>query len=269
MNLSHSRLINSLRSLLSNSAAYRPLRYLFNKIFLFRARRSVTFGDHQVLFWTPTFRIIDDLEELSEQVLLRSFLEAIRADDVVWDVGANFGLYSMFAAKCAACRVVAFEPERATHKLLRRNISINGLTNVTAMEYALDREEATKIIFPSATPNPGSHSLVQRTDYRVRNSGFRINAVRGDLLIAHGTTPTPNILKIDVEGAELNVLEGLRNTLTSGSVRFLLLEVHPLVLPHFGNSEDEVESLVRSVPFTSITRMDRGSEYHLICRQQC
>lgn len=262
-------IVTKLRNALTGTPLYHPARLLYNKIALYNAKRTVQLDNLNVTFWTPTFKIHEDLELLAEKELLRSFLGAIRPRDIVWDVGANIGLYSLFAARItdSTGRVIAFEPEPKTRKLLDRNIALNGIKGITVLPYALDKETGTKTLFPSATPNPGSHSFVQRTDYKVKQSGIQVNTFTGESLIREGLVPAPQILKIDVEGAEMNVLRGMDSVLKESPPRMLLVEVHPNVLPLFGGHPDQVENLLRSWSFSKISRIQRGTEFHFVCQR--
>lgn len=264
-----SPIIAKIRTLLSETPIFRPTRFLYNRLLLLKARRNIRFDGLNAVFVTPTFKIIDDLETPTEKDLLRSFLGALHEGDTVWDVGANMGLYTLFAAKTVGDlgRVVAFEPEQNSRSLLERNVALNALKNVTILSCALDVEEATRTLYSSATVNPGSHSFVQRTDYRVRRKGTAVPTYRGDSLVREGKAALPNVVKIDVEGAEMNVLRGMNSVLHSTALRAILIEVHPLVLPLFGSGPDEVEAFVRSCGFKKISRTQRATEFHLFARR--
>ena len=69
------------------------------------------------------------------------WLDGLRADDVLWDVGANVGVFSLYAAASRGCRVVAFEPAAANYFVLTRNLQLNTVTDrVTAYCLALSGE---------------------------------------------------------------------------------------------------------------------------------
>lgn len=263
-------IITKLRGALSGTILYRPARFLYNTIGLFNAQRTVAVGSLRVAFWTPTFKIIDDLEHVAEKEILLSFLRAIHTGDTVWDIGANIGLYTLFAAKTTGEQghVIAVEPEPKTRSLLLRNVALNHIRNVTVLDCALGKAETTKPLYPSATPNPGSHSFVQRTDYKVRTKGIPVAIYPGDKLVFEKNVDVPHVVKIDVEGAELDVLLGMSSLLHQNTVRMMLIEVHPNVLPLFKASANDVECVVQSFGFSKVTRLERGTEYHVLCYRE-
>ena len=85
------------------------------------------------------------------------------------------------------------------------------------------------------------------------------------MLIREGSFDIPNVIKIDVEGAELDVLLGMGDILQSDRLRMILIEVHPNVLPLFGASIGDVEGKLASHGLSKISHVDRGTEYHLVC----
>ncbi|ELY68835.1 FkbM family methyltransferase [Natrinema versiforme] len=144
-----------------------------------------------------------------ERDVLETFVGALESDDVVWDIGANIGTYALLAAQCGA-QVHAFEPGDNARDRLRANAALNDLAP-TIHDYALADEDGT------ATLSHESRSGVRElTD----GAGDPVQTRRGDGL----ELPSPDIVKIDVEGAELAVLEGLGDRLRD--CRRCFVEVH-------------------------------------------
>lgn len=144
-----------------------------------------------------------------ERDVLETFTDALETDDVVWDIGANIGTYTLLAAQTGAT-VHAFEPGANARQRLRANADLNDL-DPTVHEYALSNEDGT------ATLSHESRSGVRElTD----GAGDQVQTRRGDGL----ALPSPDIVKIDVEGAELAVLDGLGDRLAD--CRLCFVEVH-------------------------------------------
>ena len=223
-----------------------------------------------VTFRTPSHILLEQILTFGgERTMLELFIHELRTSDIVWDVGAGFGLYALFAAKALgpAGRVVAFEPEPAMRFLLSRNIQLNNEERIIVREAALADQEKTAPLFPPANPNPGTGSLVGRTDYLLKRRGVDVNLRRGDLLVRSKDVPGPTVLKVDVEGAEGRVLEGAGDLLGLTDLRAIFCEVHPNLLTKFGDTPGSVEQRIEQAGLHITHRIERGSEYHLVARR--
>jgi FkbM family methyltransferase len=135
---------------------------------------------------------------------------------VVYDVGANAGYYALLASRLVGPRgrVVAFEPEPRNAAFLREHVRLNDAANVEVVEAAAGDTAGERGFARRGT---GRGRLDERGELRVR-------VVRLDDCIAGGM-PTPSLIKIDVEGGELAVLEGAAQLL-AGTRPVLLLSTH-------------------------------------------
>lgn len=154
----------------------------------------------QHVFWAGLSR--DDARILH---LARTLLPG---DGVFVDVGANVGLHTLAIARHMANggAVVAFEPHPANHRLLVHNLAHNRLTHVVAENLGL--AETPSVLTGTASAAGGNWSLASRGDYR-----FEVRLVRLDDYLRDHPVPRLDLLKIDVEGAEVRVLRGARETL--------------------------------------------------------
>jgi len=154
-----------------------------------------------------------------EPVLVEWLKSTLRPDDVFWDVGANVGVMTLVAARRCA-RVVAFEPEPSARRRLEENIAMNALGNVAVQPLALGARGGSTVMARGPRTNLGMTRVVARGE-----PGDFTAVVRGaDALVAEGVAPTPNVMKIDVEGAERDVLEGARRLLEQPSTRAVVFE---------------------------------------------
>jgi FkbM family methyltransferase len=257
-------------TLARRTGLHAPLRALYNSLFLSRSMLTVSIGPVRATFSTPTHTIMEHVESLGgERFLVEQLLEELRQDDIFWDVGASFGLYAVVAAGKISSpgAVVAFEPEPRMRALLERNLRLNGIASVSIRPTALGDRDGVTELFRAANPNTGSSSLAQRRDYALEKKGIPVEIRTGDTLTGAEGFPPPSCLKIDVEGSEGRVVAGMPNLLRNGRLRSLFCEVHPHLLPSFGDSAASFERTLVAAGFAITERIPRGSEYHLICRR--
>lgn len=255
-----------LKKFLKMVGLFKPLRSVYNFIFLFDAKTELMFSDLSAKFRTPTFKIKEDIESmLEESEVLQTFLYKLKPDDIVWDVGASYGIYTIFSSlKVNDGNVVAFEPEKSTYKLLTKNIQLNNLKNVTPLQIALGDIEGIAELHTSESANIGTHSLAVRTDYPVSGKGQKIQIQKGDDLVKHNAILSPTAIKIDVEGAELNVLRGIETILSSTVLRLVQIEIHPKILPLLRGTEENIFKLMESHDFAAIKSIQRGTELEVL-----
>jgi methyltransferase, FkbM family len=124
-----------------------------------------------------------------------------------YDIGANVGVYTCFAGQHAD-RVVAFEPHEGTATRLRENVDLNDI-DVTVYQTAVaDYEGTASLAHPRRSPQElgtGEFSVVPMDD---ATDVAEIPVTRVDTIVQQEDLPQPTVAKIDVEGAELQVLDG-------------------------------------------------------------
>ena len=222
-----------------------------------RGRYSFTFEGHTVTFSVPTTTLVrrNRMRFKSEKKELRDFLSEIEEDDVVYDIGANTGLYTFFAAKaCPDGEVIAFEPYPPNLSLLKQDTARNQLQNVETIDIALS-DSVGSIEFSQPTEDDMGYgsSAIETTESKTT---VNIPTTTGDQLIADREIPAPDVVKIDVEGSEPLVLEGLETTLSTLSCRTVYCEVHlPGVdrrpsVEDFGSSPEDIQNRLEEFGFT-------------------
>lgn len=173
-------------------------------------------------------------------------LSTIQPTDCVWDVGANIGYYTQRFSERARY-VVAFEP--VAENCLQ--IQSKNLPNVDCQQLALGDTAGELAIFvhhqfssAAVAPYPGAPQL-------------KVNAARGDDL---SMLPPPNVVKIDVEGYEVEVLRGMQQTLAG--VRALFMEVHFQVLADRGMQQAPA-ALVKDLKQLGFSRVEWPDASHI------
>jgi len=157
---------------------------------------------------------------------------------LVLDVGAYVGIYSLWASRLVGDGLVlAFEPNPIAYRWLISNIKLNNVTNVKALPYALG-DEITRRKLYIAGRNIEASSLIM--DHVVNNPAgrysiageFMVPIITLDYIIDKSIEVIDNsishidLVKIDVEGYEMKVLRGAKNTLQKGLIDKFVIEVH-------------------------------------------
>jgi FkbM family methyltransferase len=131
---------------------------------------------------------------------------------VFLDVGANIGLYTLsLAARHPSLRVVAFEPVPRVAEALRRNVSLNGLANVTVCSAAVSDRNGTDLLYVPPGGVPLEATLLE--GLRIGTTPVEVTAVTIDKAVNDLELPVVDLVKIDVEGCELAVLQGAARTI--------------------------------------------------------
>jgi FkbM family methyltransferase len=198
----------------------------------------------------------------NEEPFVRRLLDAVRAGDVVYDIGANIGVVTMLVATAKSAggvRVHAFEPEPRNAEHLEQNILLNGLRNVRIHRCALGKRNGTITLFVDGQTGEGTHSIME--DHRDGRATLEVVLRRGVDAAEHIGNP-PDVLKIDVEGAEWEVLSGFEDLLRIGRVREILVEVHPESLRAAGTTPERLEQWLASFGYTLSWSRPRGHELH-------
>ena len=161
----------------------------------------------------------------------------MRDGDVLFDIGANIGVYSLYAAlRHPRSKVIAFEPEYANLHLLKENVVENGLKDrIKVYSLALShRSGVSQLHLQDLTPGSALHT-VSKEILSKTHSGQPVVWKEGIYAIpldrfCEETALQPNVIKIDVDGAEGLVLEGAAQTLRSPWLRSLILESDKLAV---------------------------------------
>ncbi len=143
------------------------------------------------------------------------FVKAISEGDIVFDIGAYVGYYTLLASKSVGPRgrVIAFEPLPKNIQLLRKNLELNRVQNVQIEEAAVAEEEGSALLSYGRTQSSGS--LASTGDIEVRKVSL-------DAMIENKVVPVPDLIKIDINGGELEALRGAQRLLASHDIQLFL-----------------------------------------------
>jgi FkbM family methyltransferase len=171
-----------------------------------------------------------------ERTVFGGLQQLVRPGDVVYDVGANLGLYTRFLVTAfGASRVLAFEPMRNNIELLKKNIAVDPATaqRVSVLELALgdaDGEELLQVDDVMSASASLDRVRVGRPAEGREQLGLppvteKVVVKRLDTLLKESNLPAPNVIKVDIEGAEQLFLAGATETLAKHRPR-LIMEMH-------------------------------------------
>jgi FkbM family methyltransferase len=176
----------------------------------------------------------------TEPLVQEALAGLLRPADVFYDIGANVGFFTILGAHMVGPggRVFAFEPLPENAVALRRNAALNGFDHVTLIEAAVSHAAGTATLFTAAEPTwaklatPGDAQATERT--------VTVRLVTIDDLLAEGSVAAPTLVKIDVEGAELDVIAGMTHT----------IERHrPVILCEMHGKNHEFAALMRALAY--------------------
>lgn len=150
-----------------------------------------------------------NLESSVQEALVRQ----LGPGDVVYDIGANLGFFSLVAARLVgpAGRVFAFEPAPDNAEAIRRNAELNLLTNIVVIPRAVFSRSGSARL--QVVDDQSWSRLEEFGEHPDTERVLEVETVTIDELVGSGELPPPALVKIDVEGAELAVLEGMRATI--------------------------------------------------------
>jgi FkbM family methyltransferase len=155
---------------------------------------------------------------------VRWITENVSSGDVLWDIGANVGAFSLLAAKRVPdCSVVAFEPYIPTFAHLWDNIVLNDCSDrIVPLCLGLAQEtRQTRLGISNVTAGSSEHVV----DGEGFSSYQPLMAFSGDDVRRILDIPMPNLIKMDVDGFEVNVIRGMSDLLNDLRLRSMLIEV--------------------------------------------
>ncbi len=163
------------------------------------------------------------------------WLDSFEPDSCFFDLGANIGQYSLYPGKKFGnkIQVYAFEPQCINYYLLNSNIYLNKLeNNITAYGIAISGvSRFSKLYIPKFIAG-GNRSQFGNEDFNtMKRPASHIQGMFGvtlDDLCGKWGLPCPNYIKIDVDGIELSILRGAKNTLKNHELKSIIVELGTL-----------------------------------------
>ena len=161
-----------------------------------------------------------------EEVEAKIMEEKIKTGNIVVDIGANIGLHTLNMARIVGNtgQVFAFEPDPSNFKILEKNVKINNYQNIILEQRAVgDKHERTTLY---QSDHPGMHRIFPQT--KQAKGQVKVELISLDkYFIDSNLADRINFIKIDVEGLEFSVLQGMKNILKNNKKIRILFEFMP------------------------------------------
>jgi len=198
------------------------------------------------------------LNKIHEEATTDLFKKTVKEGDVIVDLGANIGYFTLLAAKLTGKkgRVYAFEPEPRNYNYLVKNIGLNNYDNVSAFQKAVsDRKGKTRLFI---CPYDTGHHTINQPDgieaYRQGRKG-EVNGVEIETLALDeyfkDKEKRIDVIKIDVEGAEALAISGMKEILKNNENIKIFLEFFPLLIIKMNSSpEGFIDKLIEDYRFS-------------------
>jgi FkbM family methyltransferase len=174
--------------------------------------------------------------DLLETALMQKIL---KEGDVVIDIGANIGWFTLLAARTVARtgKVFSFEPESLNFSLLKASINSNDYINVLPVKKVVSDQNGSQYLYLSKELNPGAHSISENFG----GGKELVDSIRLDTFMQLNNLEDVQLLKIDVQGAEPNVLSAAKKPMQEMKIETMLIEWNPTA---WGNFQDLLDKIL-------------------------
>jgi len=165
----------------------------------------------------------------------------VKKGDIVLDLGANFGYYTLILADTVgdAGKVYAFEPDPFNFALLKKNVQINGYSNVTLVQKAVSNKTGQAILHIS-DEDLGGHSIHEQ---RYCSRTIEVETIRLDDYFSDQRSRI-DFIKMDIEGAEFEAIEGMPLLLQRNNKLKIVTEFYPQVIKESGRNILDLPSIL-------------------------
>jgi FkbM family methyltransferase len=173
-----------------------------------------------------------------EPEMVALFEKLLKPGMIFFDVGAHVGQFTLVASRLVGPKgsVHSFEPDSTTFEWLQANVRANGLSNVVANSVALADDTGTKTFYLATSDDIGSNSLRPPSPLHDSGRSRTVNCITLDEYVDSRGITRVDVIKADIEGAELLLLRGARKLLGGDSAPVFILEFEEVRQQAFGYS---------------------------------
>jgi FkbM family methyltransferase len=210
----------------------KPLGFFLIQIFNQQVRKNtftIFYNNISLCFKASNYLIYKRIKSFNtKEPITLKWIESIPENSLLFDIGANIGLYSIYAGKLNI-DVVSFEPSSMNLRDLCENVGINNLKNVLIFPFPLsDVNEVGLLTVGDDTEGASQSNFKYGVDQNGNESkkifGYNILSFSIDNLIESGILKQPDFIKLDVDGIEDKILFGARNSIIN--VRGIIIETN-------------------------------------------
>jgi FkbM family methyltransferase len=213
----------------------------------------IQYGPHRLRYVPGTrpvrLRYMDSPDAVvrNDALQIAFFLDHVKPGDLMLDIGGHFGQYAVLFASLVSDSglVITFEPDREAKATLRQNVVLNGFSERVEIEsLALFDQVGEHTFFSRGADSMSSlaRSGLGTNALAPEVVEYSVKTARLDDFMASRNLPFPAFVKLDTEGAEINILRGAKTLL--GSSATIVCELHPYVWNEFGSTFEELLKLV-------------------------
>jgi len=194
--------------------------------------------------------------ESHEPYITKLIEKRVKKGDIVFDLGANIGWHTLRFSKMVGKegRVYAFEPDPIIFKVLKKNMELNNIDNVSIFQQAVSDSVGTTTLYICEVQDGGT-SIIPRNDPKFTQEVI-VDVTTLDSF-CQGHDIIPNFIKMDIEGAELKAINGMTNILDSSLDLRIIMEI-----PHDFRLKKLLEIFESNNMI--INKIDRNGNHHFV-----
>ncbi|MGH2521464.1 MAG: FkbM family methyltransferase [Anaerolineales bacterium] len=194
-----------------------------------------------------------------QHLVVRIFADHVKAGTTVFDLGANFGQFTLLAAQLVGPggQVFAFDPSPQAFAALQRNVALNGFPQVICRQVAVSNAPGTTTFYATPSTDLGTGSLAQAAAEHFHRDAapITVNVERLDDYFDQVPRPV-SVIKMDIQGAELLALQGAERLIRYHHPA-LLLEVEGELTHAFGYRPEDLGAYLRDLGYGRIYSVPR------------
>jgi FkbM family methyltransferase len=157
----------------------------------------------------------------------RYIQSTLKPDSIFFDLGANYGVYTILAADiCTNGQVHSFEPQEALFNCIKDSLALNAATNVTLNQMVVANSLGELTFYETKDEDLAGYSSLYSHDW-IDGKTITVQATTLDYYIQEHSIQHIDLIKIDVEGAEHDVIQGAEQALESKVIKSLIIEITP------------------------------------------